>query len=146
MRPTTAERRTETFEQALRVLVRDFPERTPSVDELASEVLTSPRQLQRAFNDAGTTLREATLAVRMAYARDLLRDPDRPLSEVAERVGYAHRSHFAKAFRRRFGVPPGAWRAGDAERRGPGRPWQAARAGAPGEGAAAARAGAAAAA
>ena len=56
-------------------------------------------------------------------AAALLRDPARPVAQIAVSVGYNQPAQFAKAFRRRFGTSPTAWRAAELDRRGPGRPW-----------------------
>jgi len=42
--------------------------------------------------------------------------PSIPVSDVAERVGYCQASHFARAFRGRYGVSPSTYRAGLRER------------------------------
>lgn len=50
---------------------------------------------------------EYLLTWRMAVAKDLLRQHDLALAEVAERVGYGSASTFSTAFRRHVGQPPG---------------------------------------
>ncbi len=47
----------------------------------------------------------------MDAAAELLSKPAIPVREVASRVGYCHPSHFARAFQRRYGVSPSAFRA-----------------------------------
>jgi AraC-like DNA-binding protein len=47
---------------------------------------------------------------RLETAAGLLQDGALSLGEVAGRVGYESEAAFSKAFRRRFGVPPGAYR------------------------------------
>jgi AraC-like DNA-binding protein len=47
---------------------------------------------------------------RMALARDLLRDQQATVAEIAVQVGYSSEYAFAAAFRRRHGQPPGRWR------------------------------------
>ena len=47
---------------------------------------------------------------RMARARQLLRDTDLPLAEVATRVGYQTQAHFTGVFRRYVGVTPRVYR------------------------------------
>jgi len=42
----------------------------------------------------------------MAAAADLLSRPLIPVRDVARRVGYRHAPHFARAFRRHYGVSP----------------------------------------
>jgi AraC-like DNA-binding protein len=45
-------------------------------------------------------------------ARELLRATGMNLAQVAEALGYADASTFARAFRRLEGVSPSAWRTG----------------------------------
>ncbi|TMR08479.1 AraC family transcriptional regulator [Nonomuraea turkmeniaca] len=47
---------------------------------------------------------------RMTSAGRLLREPGASVRTVAERVGYTSEFAFAKAFKREYGVPPGAYR------------------------------------
>jgi AraC-like DNA-binding protein len=47
---------------------------------------------------------------RLETAAGLLQDGALGLGEIASRVGYESEAAFSKAFRRRFGAPPGAWR------------------------------------
>jgi len=47
---------------------------------------------------------------RLETAAGLLQDGALGLGEIAARVGYESEAAFSKAFRRRFGVPPGAYR------------------------------------
>jgi AraC-like DNA-binding protein len=49
---------------------------------------------------------EYLLAWRMAVAKDLLRNNELSIGEVAERVGYGSQSNFSTAFRRNVGAPP----------------------------------------
>lgn len=47
---------------------------------------------------------------RMTLAARALQSTDRPLRQVSHQVGYASEFAFAKAFRRQFGLAPGAYR------------------------------------
>jgi AraC-like DNA-binding protein len=47
---------------------------------------------------------------RLETAARLLQDSGLSLAEVAQHVGYGSEAAFSKAFRRRFGTPPGAYR------------------------------------
>jgi AraC-like DNA-binding protein len=49
---------------------------------------------------------EYLLGWRMAIAKDLLRQQDISLADVAERVGYSSASTFSTAFSRYVGQPP----------------------------------------
>jgi AraC-like DNA-binding protein len=47
--------------------------------------------------------------LRLERAREMLSEPQASVKEVAHAVGYASLSHFAKAFRRRYGASPRCW-------------------------------------
>jgi transcriptional regulator GlxA family with amidase domain len=90
-------------------------EREPSssldLDTVARSLATSRRQLQRAFAEiGGTTFRSYALDVRMRRARELLRDTDMSVREIAERVGYRKPPQFCKTFRRQHGQSPSRFR------------------------------------
>lgn len=85
----------------------------PELDALAREVGLTAKRLNRGFR----TLYGATV---FAYLRDARLDAARqaieagtPLSlkQLAWELGYGQVTNFVTAFRRRFGVPPGAYRA-----------------------------------
>jgi AraC-like DNA-binding protein len=76
------------------------------LEDCARALYTSPRQLQRALSDHGTTWRRLLRDIRMREAARQLGGLDRPVGEVAGAVGYADPGQFAKTFRRVYGVPP----------------------------------------
>jgi AraC-like DNA-binding protein len=83
---------------------------------LAHSLAVSPRQLERAYDEIGlTTFGSHLRAVRLRNAAELLAHQPLTVTDVARLVGYRQPSHFVKAFRRRFGLTPGAFR--DASRR-----------------------------
>jgi AraC-like DNA-binding protein len=47
---------------------------------------------------------------RVVLAAHLLRGGEANLGRIAESVGYESEAAFSRAFKREFGVPPGAWR------------------------------------
>jgi AraC-like DNA-binding protein len=109
-RPATARLRTSLFEDATAIVEREFAVDL-SLDDIARRVACSRRQLQRAYAEVGhTTFRAHLTAVRMDRAADLLRSRPLTVREVAHRVGYRQPAQFAKAFRRRHGVAPSAFR------------------------------------
>jgi AraC-like DNA-binding protein len=82
-----------------------------TVDELARMSNMSRATFARVFQEIlGDAPMRYLTDWRMTVARDLLRTPDVPLVEVAERVGYSSLYSFATAFRRHHGQPPGQWR------------------------------------
>ncbi len=48
---------------------------------------------------------------RMQEAKRLLLDEKLYVNEVSDRIGYKHPHHFAAAFRKKFGIPPGSLKA-----------------------------------
>jgi AraC family transcriptional regulator of adaptative response / methylphosphotriester-DNA alkyltransferase methyltransferase len=116
MPPSTAKRqstvasRRALFEEAAAIIQLEY-DRELVLDELARRIASSRRQLQRAFAEAGdTTFRTYLLQVRMARAAELLRNHSLPVNRVADAVGYRQPAQFAKAFRRRYGHAPSAYR------------------------------------
>jgi transcriptional regulator GlxA family with amidase domain len=74
----------------------------------------SLRQFERAFRkQVGRGIHEHYLALRLARARQLLRETSRSILEVALATGFASASQFSRAFGREFGIAPR-----DARRRG----------------------------
>ena len=103
-------RRRALFEQALAVIELSYEDEHLGVEALARELYASPRQVQRAFAEAGTSVRERVHAVRMERAAWLLRDSSLAVAAIARSVGYRQPAQFAKAFRRRYGLAPAQWR------------------------------------
>jgi anti-anti-sigma factor len=110
-RITTPGRRATLLAEATLVLEMRHAEPMLGLDDVAREIATSSRQLQRVFAElAGSAFRDELAAVRMQHGAALLLTTDLPVSEVAQRVGYRQPAQFAKAFRRHHGVSPSGLR------------------------------------
>lgn len=96
-----------------RVVVARHYRRALTLEMVAGALSSSPRQVQRAYEQFGEmTFREDLLARRMAAAAELLvKQRAIGVSDVARLVGYRQAPHFAKAFRRRYGLSPARFRA-----------------------------------
>lgn len=80
-----------------------------SPGRVARHVNVSNRYLQRLFADQGTTFARWVLARRLERAHRDLAAPalaHLTIGQVAERRGFASRSHFSRAFRSRYGITP----------------------------------------
>jgi AraC-like DNA-binding protein len=78
---------------------------------LAAEAQLSTYHFARAFKQAeGITPHRFILERRLARARELLRQRNLALSEIAMAVGFADQSHFTRRFRDREGISPGQFR------------------------------------
>ncbi|HSZ14364.1 MAG TPA: helix-turn-helix transcriptional regulator [Solirubrobacteraceae bacterium] len=111
MRPETMAARQRLYLLARVVIVRHY-RRELTLELVARRLGSSPRQMQRAFEQfGGTTFSEDLLARRMSVAAQLLVE-QRSLSveQVARLVGYSYGTHFACAFRRRYGLSPARFR------------------------------------
>jgi AraC-like DNA-binding protein len=96
-----------------RVVVARHYRRRLTLPVVAGALASSPRQLQRAYEQFGEiTFHEDLFARRMAAAAQLLSDqPALAVRDIAHLVGYRQAPHFAKAFRRRYGLSPARFRA-----------------------------------
>jgi AraC-like DNA-binding protein len=94
-----------------RVVIARHYQRELTLATVAQALCTSPRQLQRAYAQfAKGTFHEELVARRMIAAAELLVEQALPIREVARQVGYRQASHFAAAFRRRYGLAPARFR------------------------------------
>lgn len=112
MRPSTIEQRRRLHLLARVVIARHY-RRPLTIDVVARGLASSPRQLTRAYAQFGeVSFAEDLRARRLTVAaRLLLERPSIPVGEVARAVGYRQAPHFARAFRRRYGLTPAAFRA-----------------------------------
>jgi AraC family transcriptional regulator of adaptative response / methylphosphotriester-DNA alkyltransferase methyltransferase len=110
-RITTPGRRATLLAEATVAIEQRYAEPALGLEDVAREIATSSRQLQRVFAElAGSAFRDELAAVRMQHGADLLLRTDLPVAEVARRVGYRQAAQFAKAFRRHHGVSPSGLR------------------------------------
>jgi AraC family transcriptional activator of pyochelin receptor len=93
-----------------RDVLLDKMDEPPSLLALARQVGLNDFKLKRGFRQVfGTTAFGYLHEQRMERARQLLEERRLNVTEVACTVGYANPSHFAGAFKRRFGVNPSAY-------------------------------------
>lgn len=95
--------------------IRAFLRAHPGVGRagLARHLGISPSRTSHAVREAcGLSLQELITQERLATARRLLADGDLPVAEVGRQAGWGDAPHFTRIFKRRMGLSPGAWRAG----------------------------------
>ncbi len=111
MRSETLDTRRRLYLLARVVVARHY-RRPLTLVGVAEALSSSPRQLQRAYAQFGeTTFEEDLLARRMTAAAELLIEQRAiPVRDVARLVGYRQAPHFARAFRRRYGLSPASFR------------------------------------
>lgn len=116
MKDYTRRHRETLFAEAVAVIDATAGE-IPSLEAVAREIATSRRQLQRVLRDVGgLSFREYVVQRRLEVAAGRLAH-GAAVSVVAAAAGYRHVSHFSRAFKRHFGVPPSHWpHVGDRDR------------------------------
>jgi len=101
--------------QILRRIETDFADPELSPEGLAAELGISKRYLQQLLAGSGTSFVQELTATRLDRASDMLSDPRAgglSVGEIAFRCGFLDPGYFARAFRKRFGRTPSAWRLG----------------------------------
>jgi AraC family transcriptional regulator len=79
--------------------------------DLATECLLSAGHFARAFrHSTGLSPHQWLIQCRIEKAHALLHEGRLSLAEIARACGFADQSHFTKAYARRRGISPGAWR------------------------------------
>jgi AraC-like DNA-binding protein len=92
-------------------LIHSHPEHGWTVRELAGEVALSRSAFSARFRGlVGESPLRYITRTRLAHAAALLRTTDASLAQIAARAGYGTEFSFGKAFKRTFGIAPGAYR------------------------------------
>lgn len=98
------------FEQACKFL-RDHIGQVLELEEIAEALKTSERQLTAVFRQRiGMSVYDFCLELRMEAARQHLEQGEFQVQRIAMLVGYSNAGDFTRAFRRRFGMTPRAFR------------------------------------
>ncbi|NVM76807.1 AraC family transcriptional activator FtrA [Duganella sp. SG902] len=91
--------------------LRSNPALPHTVASMAERAAMSPRTLQRQFQLAtGLGPVEWLIRERVAIVKDMLEEPDVPLTRIAERAGFGSEESLRHHFRRLAATTPGAYR------------------------------------
>ncbi|WP_231714180.1 helix-turn-helix domain-containing protein [Desulfosarcina ovata] len=83
----------------------------PNIIELSKAIGVSRTKLYHDFNLLyGTTPTEYLRFKRIEKAKRMVQNKNLSLTQIAYSLGYSNSSHFAKAFREHFGMPPSRYR------------------------------------
>jgi len=95
----------------LRALLHDCWSETFSLQQLSDTLQVHPVTISRYFpRYFCCTLGEYMRKVKCERALDLLRDMDRPLTDIAYECGFSDQSHFTRSFKAFTGMLPGQYR------------------------------------
>jgi AraC-like DNA-binding protein len=83
------------------------PDRLPNVADLAEKLALSPKYLSDLLKaETGKTAQEHIQLFVLNEAKNLLKNGELSVSEVAYRLGFEYNSHFTKFFKSKVGVSP----------------------------------------
>lgn len=87
--------------------IEDHYEEEVHLDTLAAIAHMSRRHFQRVFREAmDQSVIDYLIHVRVARARDLLRNPELSITEIAFKVGFSDSNYFSRQFKKILGVAP----------------------------------------
>jgi transcriptional regulator GlxA family with amidase domain len=91
--------------------MRQHPEMTLSIPQLAQQLKVGYRWFRRAFvQHTGLSPHQYLLDVRLARARELLAQTALTTKEVAAQAGFKDEHYFSRLFHAKVGSAPGEWR------------------------------------
>lgn len=92
-------------------VMKENTHRELSPADLAAHAQLSPRRFSSLFRaETGTTPARFLKSLRMQQAKDLLENTFLATREIIRKVGLSNESHFARDFKRYYGVTPGQYR------------------------------------
>jgi AraC-like DNA-binding protein len=101
----------QSFDQAIKEVVRTHVKTGQyRLSDVAQALGMSARSLQRRLTEHGSSFSKLLEQARVEQAQRMLIDDDAPLQDISEELGYQHRTHFSRAFRRVCGLTPREFR------------------------------------
>ena len=99
-----------TLENLRQVLFMQFKGQIPSIEEAATALNLTPRNLQRRLQEEQTSFRKVSGEIRKEIAFQLIQNPRINISEISDILGYADLTAFRKAFKSWTNTSPRAMR------------------------------------
>ena len=99
-------RRDRLLVEKVRQNLAEHPEHSRNADDLAAWLNLSARTLHRQLKEEGASLQQLKDAVRRDLATDLLLRTQRPIKQIAAKVGFQNEKSFMRAFKGWTGVTP----------------------------------------
>ncbi|WP_424767036.1 response regulator transcription factor [Paenibacillus sp. sgz302251] len=106
----SSENKDDVIDIALQYIRSNFKENL-SLELVASVVYLNPVYFSKLFKQrTGNGYKEYVTQLRMERATELLADPDRSITKIAELVGYPDVRHFTQVFRKKYDCTPSQYR------------------------------------
>ena len=87
-------------------------QRDLTVEELADVCKLNRSYFSKLFRESmGCPPQEFLIRMRLSKATELMKTSRASIGDIAQLCGYPNQLHFSRAFRKRYGVSPRAWRA-----------------------------------
>lgn len=91
-----------------------------SIARISRDLGVGRRKLERHFSaDLGVPPADASIRIRLAQARLMLRQSDHTITRIADETGFCDASHLIRVFREAMGMTPDQWRQSDGASNGP---------------------------
>ena len=82
-----------------------------TIEEIAIFTTLSPTKLKKGFKEYFKQgLFEYLKKARLEKSKEMMLDRDKDLKQISHAVGFKFTNNFSKAFKKRYGMPPGSWR------------------------------------
>lgn len=92
------------------LILEDFS-RHYTIEQIAALTTLSPTKLKKGFKLVfGSGPFEYFETARLEKAKEMMSDRNISLKQISKKVGFKYQNNFSKAFKKRFGMTPGAWR------------------------------------
>ncbi|WP_157807172.1 AraC family transcriptional regulator [Algoriphagus formosus] len=89
------------------ILIKNaLPSGIPALSQIANHIGMSSRTLNRRLSERGITFRELVQKSQEEVAKDLLKNSNRSIGEIAYETGFSEQSTFNRAFKRWVGCSP----------------------------------------
>jgi len=96
---------------AMFFIKENYAKKDLAIGEVAEHVWISEGRLSVLFRqETGKTMKEYITELRLEHAKDLLRQGQLRIYEIADRVGFTSAEYFTRVFTRTVGVPPQNYR------------------------------------
>jgi len=97
--------------KAVQLIEKSFNDESFKITRLASSLHMSVSQLNRKLQAiAGLSAGQFIISVRLQRSKQLLKDSNKSIAEIASDVGYSDQAYFSRVFKKEYGVSPSEYK------------------------------------